>query len=225
MPSVQIPFEGFYESSHDSCFDDYIENEQEYIKDENPNVTTKELQELAEKFHFGMDWEKAHNQYVIAYVSALEDLIKSESGQDIKLKFEEMTSPWEYNFTTDRIFAEISDEDIQLMFDTVDRKSLNEAIEKRFTSYDGFMSFYANSLSEWPTDLKEWDHNQLGCLMECYLENILETDNIYKKLKSWELMESNLCNGFIDTIVSDCAGSDYRDFYNKLRGESENDAS
>lgn len=41
-----------------------------------------------------------------------------------------------------------------------------KAIKKRFTSYDGFISFYSNRIEDWlDKPLTEWDHNELGTLL------------------------------------------------------------
>ena len=45
---------------------------------------------------------------------------------------------------------------------------LKERIKERFSSRDGFMSFYSSDLGDWPKELKDWDHNQLSTLLEVY---------------------------------------------------------
>jgi hypothetical protein len=47
----------------------------------------------------------------------------------------------------------------------VDEKVLRKAIHDNHTSRDGFFSFYKNTLEEWPDDVLEWDHNQVGTLV------------------------------------------------------------
>jgi hypothetical protein len=81
-----------------------------------------------------------------------------------------MTSPRFYNFETDRVFANISEHAARKLF-AYSRKLDNHAtlakvIRARFTSRDGFHSFYSNSLAEWlEKPLDEWDHNELGTLL------------------------------------------------------------
>lgn len=88
----------------------------------------------------------------------------------IRMTFESMDSPREYNFSTDRIYGEIPLKVMREIF----RRSKAEGhatlagiIARRFTSRSGFMSFYPSDLAEWLAKagpLAEWDHNELGTL-------------------------------------------------------------
>lgn len=92
----------------------------------------------------------------------------------IGLVFEEMTSPREYNFTTDRLFAHIPLKVLRDLFkrSAADRhKTLAKAIEDRHSSYSGFVSFYSNDLREWlKKPLRDWDENELGTLLYASLK-------------------------------------------------------
>lgn len=85
------------------------------------------------------------------------------------IAFEEMTSPREYNFETDRIFVLMPAYRLQQLFakSRADgHKVLSEVIKERFTSYDGFISGYRNRLVDWlAKPLVAWDHNELGTLL------------------------------------------------------------
>lgn len=88
-------------------------------------------------------------------------------------KFEEMTSPREYNFTTDRIFCELSGRTVARLF-RMSREDnharLAACIRERFTSRDGFISHYSNRLADWlEKPLADWDHNELGTLLRALL--------------------------------------------------------
>lgn len=79
-----------------------------------------------------------------------------------------MTSPRYYTFETDRIFATCSWAFIDRLWarsKAEDHATLRAIIRDRFTSYDGFLSHYANDLDRWPTSRRDWDHNQLNALL------------------------------------------------------------
>lgn len=85
------------------------------------------------------------------------------------LEAEEMTSPREYNFETDRIFARMPLVMAREMFARSKReghKALAGIIRDRFTSCSGFVSSYSNDIAEWlEKPLASWDHNEVGTLL------------------------------------------------------------
>lgn len=92
----------------------------------------------------------------------------------IGLVFETMTSPREYNFQTDRLFADVP---LKVMRELFKRSAadnhakLSHVIRQRFTSRDGFSSFYSNNLADWiAKPLREWDHNEFGTLIIAALQ-------------------------------------------------------
>ena len=85
-------------------------------------------------------------------------------------EWEEMVSPRQYNFSTDRLFAKIDAVVLRELFRQlmlVDNSwALDGAVKAMFTSYDGFCSWYDNdpaALKAKP--LEEWDHNELQVLL------------------------------------------------------------
>lgn len=86
----------------------------------------------------------------------------------IRLTFEAMTSPREYNFETDRLFADVPVSVLTKMFrasKAENHKTFAAIIAERFTSYDGFHSFYSNRLSDWlEKSVSDYDHNELATL-------------------------------------------------------------
>lgn len=87
--------------------------------------------------------------------------------------FDEMVSPREYNFGTDRVFAHIPVTAIRRMFRlsrAEKHATLAEIIARRFTSRDGFSSFYPSDLASWLSrPVTDWDHNELGTLLDAVL--------------------------------------------------------
>jgi hypothetical protein len=179
-----IPFAGFYCSNYDSLLDSELEqyiynraNESDYESDESafPKALRLDESELGNLTWRHANWSIAHDTIAKDYAEQFGQIIADEfSTRDNPLSYSLMTSPREYNFETDRLFADLPLAIAYLMF----RESRNEGhetlarmIKERFTSCSGFISHYSNSLANWlATPLADWDHNELGTLLLAWLE-------------------------------------------------------
>jgi hypothetical protein len=161
-----IPFGGFYESIHsyevDRAEEDAFQNE-----NGDPNAG------LSSRLYWLINYRQLYTSYAEAYAS--EFAIKT----GIKLKFESMSSPREYNFATDRIFCTISREEVRRLKREVDPEALAALAKRKFTSRDGFASFYSPDIESWGS-VDGWDHNQLGTLIEASMEDDPEEDIAYE---------------------------------------------
>lgn len=168
-------FPGFYYS----CLDSLIDRELEYEME-----NTGEAWEQVEK---RFSYEDSRDAIARAWVNAF----ASHTG--IPVEWESMKSPREYNFQTDRVFVTLPIEEVQQLRDQTNDRELREAIQRNFTSRDGFISFYSDSLEgeEWQKPIQEWDHNQLMTLLEAWLtqgeidpetlqQDILEEPRVYE---------------------------------------------
>lgn len=153
-----IPFSGFYYSFHDSTLDHALEMA---MTDDQGTVLSRSLFDLA---FDSIDWRATHVEYAKLYCE------RFASHYGVSVKFTDLVSPKFYNFETDRIFAEIELAEVQRIFAAVDRKDLERIVRERFTSGDGFISHYSNRLEDWGSDLATWDHNQVGTLLQAYVE-------------------------------------------------------
>lgn len=174
--SVNIPFPGFYNSRYSESVD---WEERQFIEYETEESDSGELQHPEELRLTADEIQNLilrHTSYGIAYRSIAEtycesfDRLASESiGIPLGLKFEEMTSPREYNFQTDRIFASISLRAVRALFKKSKadgHDTLAKVIAGRFTSRSGFISYYPNTLSRWrEKPLRDWDHNETRTLL------------------------------------------------------------
>lgn len=92
---------------------------------------------------------------------------------DPAMKFDSVTSPREYNFETDRVFAQISASWAcgMLAVSSYNKHAeLNRVILERFTSRSGFISNYSNDIKSWlARPVTEWDSNELGTLFIAFL--------------------------------------------------------
>lgn len=151
-----IPFTGFYDSLHNSRFDDVIERA---FQNDDGEVN----QGLLDRVWCKLDISTGYQNYAKAYAKAFCEKF------EIVGEFESMTSPREYNFTTDRIFIKLADSEIQRIFNECDKARLTEVCKAKFTSRDGFSSFYSPDWQTWG-DVTEWDHNQCGALIQAFID-------------------------------------------------------
>lgn len=172
---IKLPFSGFYESKWSGEVDNCEEQETEYYESDKQaeEGIPPELRLTASEY---FDILFRHTEYGDAYRTIAEDYapcfstwFKGETDLDLGLTFESMTSPCEYNFATDRVFANIPVTAVRAMFERSAADSherLAEVIKERFTSYDGFSSYYDNDLESWlAKDVLEWDHNEIETLL------------------------------------------------------------
>lgn len=191
-----IPFEGFYETLSDERVDEALgisENNHEYWNEENtqrpeetktngfatwkiPAETDAEYSDRREAYFNELrdnaDYYAMRKEYCKMYV---EEFSKDNK---ITLEFESLSSPREYNFSTDRIFCFISQDEVARLLKEVDRKQFAEYIKENFTSYDGFSSSYSEYIDDWNLeDVESLDHNEVGALIECVTAKHIEEAN------------------------------------------------
>ena len=152
-------FTGFYESIHNS----YFESEEDYILEDT-----------------GKPWDEVDFTYdFIGYSQAYVNQVNRILG--LNLKFKELISPREYNFTTDKIICYISQKDIKKIAEYRFSDTMRELVKDRFTSRSGFISFYSHNLDEWNSkELKEWDSVELGTLLDVYIKELGNEDIDYQ---------------------------------------------
>ncbi len=204
MLTVNLPFEGFYNSWYSDAVDREEEQFAEYHAAESnekekdyeaywPKALRLSESDYSEILFDVTDYSVAYQQIARDYVAAFDyiagaafGLVVKDTRQrynyqtkefereaynrpSIRATFESMDSPREYNFATDRIYADIPLSVMRELFkrSKADKHATFSAvIKERFTSYDGFISGYSNRLQEWLSKpLTDWDHNELGTLL------------------------------------------------------------
>ena len=184
---AQIPFSGFYETFHAQAFDDHIEMLTcEYEENDTNNELIQELYMIA----FTPDGALGYAQN---YVEAFIDEFDALKGA----KFESMELPREYNFETDRIFIEMDGETFARVLRSTDQQVFERVCRERFTSRDGFHSYYSNDWRDWGKASK-WDHNQIGALIQAYVETM---NGKFSQFEEFSLMELALSNGLMDGLI------------------------
>lgn len=190
-----IPFSGFYNSIHSDEVDHALKM-MLIDRDSGTEYAPEFIQEAAWQ---AIDYSGVYAAYAADYAASFLDWLGLDG------KFESMTSPQYYNFETDRVFVELTREDLARLWRGVDKADLTKACKERFTSYDGFISHYSNDWRTWGR-LSTWDHNQIGILLGVYAET--EQQGEWDQWAEYSLMEDANCNGAIDQWIWDNAGPD-----------------
>jgi hypothetical protein len=183
MPEILIPFPGLYESWIVRALDSEEEREIEWLADPENDSDRAETawpeplrlteSEIGSEFFMAMNYSAAHDVLARAYLDVFNDYIDEGIdgvlGKSKRLfKFSAMTSPKYYNFQTDRLFATVTKTFVKKLWriSKADKhETLRAVIADNFTSYDGFSSFYPNTLDDWPANVLDWDHNELNALL------------------------------------------------------------
>lgn len=172
-----VPFPGFYCSIYSAELDHNEEREAERIS-EDRGISEREAADILLDI---TDHAAAYLEVAKDYVEVFNNYLTKHMGWNLGVTFESLQSPREYNFTTDRIFVNVSVETIQRLMDGANRPTLAGVIRERFTSRDGFISFYTTDLAEWlAKPIAEWDHNELGTLIFATVEEHLPEDWEFK---------------------------------------------
>lgn len=112
-----IDFGGFYHSIHSDEIDHRIES---FEIDEDK-----------------VNYKETCNSYCIEFIDSINDML------ELNLKFIQIDSPKFYNFTTDKIEAEINENDFNKLKDTyLNSNEFIDYVNENSKSYDGFISFY-----------------------------------------------------------------------------------
>jgi hypothetical protein len=193
-----IPFSGFYESDHDSLLESALE---QLFSDQNGDPLP-----CAGDAWGHIDWTKVQAEYAEEYARQFAALLSDVAGFPIRLPLVELNSPRSYKFTTDRIFCKVSQRTVKALHKLADKAKLDKLIHDKFTSYDGFLSYYDNSLTAWPKNPLEWDANQIGTLLESVFFEHFDRSNF----NAWEIMEGWDGNGGPSNLLYDALDAEGR---------------
>lgn len=174
-------FPGFYETSLDNMIDREIESRIESgveteaealasrgafpVNEGRARFEKDRERELADKYLIEANYQAARLAIAQGWVESFSE------ESELKMTWESLNSPREYNFTTDRVFVNLPEETLEKLKPCINSAEFPVVLRKMFTSYDGFISSYSNdpSAEEWSKPIEEWDHNQLQALIGAYI--------------------------------------------------------
>lgn len=199
-------FHGFYESIHSSKIDDAGDS---VIQDENGDP----IPELANIMWENLNYRKVFEGYAKLYCDNFGELY------NIPVRFESLNSPREYNFTTDSIYAHISLSTVRRIRGLTPESTLADTIRQRFTSRDGFRSFYSNDLQseEWQVPMQDWDANMIETLLEAYLFQEHSDEDLHQN--EWDMVDDR--NGAISNLVWKNLPQEAKDEIDRVTTEDE----
>ena len=152
--SIQVPFCGFHESEADAV----IQQELERAFDN---------QEIPQNFWDHWDHRPISVSFSKVYTSLFNDYFKKHTGFNLDLRFEELDSPKYYDERTDKIYARISEETLETLYDSADKAVLSHVIQERFKPEIGEKVSYSNNINDtvWTQQVSQWDLKQLETLL------------------------------------------------------------
>ena len=181
-------FPGFYNTIFEPDEDQEIESINDTRKENGLNEVD------FDKIDFDYrEYEKDVSRQCVGFIQGV---LKRDLNNGINIEFENLYSPKEYNFSNDSINVTYR---INKHFELALIKYINENLEDfqtylkgRFTSYDGFISFYSNDsdiwLNEYCRDL-ESDPVYIGALLDFYLLN--EDEDL--EMSMYDHVIGNMC--------------------------------
>lgn len=149
------------------------------------------------------EWEISENYYTDvarAYTQEIEQMYREYLGVDIKLRFTELVSPTFYNYTTDKIYCELSCEDgekfekriIELVRENY--SELAECIRENHSSRSGFISGMSNDINDWMHEFME-EELELDYLLYYLLDHCYR-NKFHNEIFEYEIWEYLSCNGY-----------------------------
>ena len=152
-------------------------------------------------------FEKFENETCEAWVEAMKDnLFDNPIGLRIG-KYTSLYSPKYYNFSTDKISfeVEVNLNELKKYCWVTCEKEFNDYLFKNWSSYDGFISFIPNNLSEYKEEYK--------------LRNDWKKDALIDIMIEWYLLK------FIDfgDVTQDVCSEDWMRIYENVTLQSEED--
>lgn len=214
MPSIRIPFPGFYNTLFSDEVDQTEQREAEYFASEE-SAENYEFSEKLEEGEFAelmcchTDYRIVHHKIAEKYPEYFNEYVKDKYDIDLKLVFEEMTSPQYYNYETDRIFCQIDADTLVLLFSMVGEEKLSKVIVDNLQSRSGFISSYSDFVQDWKDKpIDEWDYNELYMVLLALVEDDDEYDlNIYYRMSEAGVFDSARDEGF-DFVEFEAAVND-----------------
>ena len=166
---------------------------------------------------YDFDYEEYEQEVAKECVKVVEEWLENF---DIKIKFEELISPREYNFTNDSINVEytIEKNTVKEILDylEIEKEAFAKYIKKQYTSRDGFISSHSSDSEEWIKDLKDESsfHHKLGAILEFILEQEgHDEEELYSEISSSVYLNGTLKEAVVENqeYIKNYANEHYKD--------------
>lgn len=190
---IELPFMGFYESLHDELLDEHIRDAVAYAVhgegfDEISLVDGQQIDNVM--WEADIDWTAIREAYCKVYVEQL----SSELGLD--LEFADLVSPKYYNFSTDRLFVTIPEEEAKRVRKVAEQSDgWMQRIKDMFSDRDGFHSFFSPDTGDDVWTREQLDAVQYIPIMQTYVEE--------EERKEWNDIETDLIMDTIGNLSSE----------------------
>jgi len=128
---------------------------------------------------FKWDYRDYSNRVCKSFVNRLESELSHLLP--VKIEFQEIYSPKEYNFTNDSINVSIEVDLGQLIELIKEReKQAKEYFKNKYTSCSGFISFHSPFYEDWinPTYILQDEKHRVGALLDCLASIEIDEDDI-----------------------------------------------
>lgn len=162
---VEIPFWGFYNSIHDDNIDRAI---RQHYEDDQGIVEQKYEDAIYES---NVDWDKIRAEYCKRFVEQV------AHTSELDFEFLELTSPKEYNFESDRLFAKVPKDQIDRVRKEVEQyPNWATVIKETFSDRSGFWSNYSPDINHGDWTREDLDEVQWRIVIEQYFARNLDDD-------------------------------------------------
>ena len=186
-------FNGFYNTLFDNILDNATDNAIEYHNEQNNTSLNYD--------DFDFNFISIQNEICKDAVLKVEEKL-NEIGINCTIKYQNLVSPREYNFSNDSINIEINFKKFSQVIEILEQNfdSFSKYIKDNYTSRDGFISSYSSYASDWIKDLRENAENEthkVGAVLNFILQEIedYKPENLY-----FDLCENGY---FIDYTINE----------------------
>ena len=157
-------FPGFY----GTLYEPNEEMDIQYVNDEREEQGKEPLD--FDDFEF--DYKGYQLEICKSFTSVIEDLL-FDKGLVASMVYQKVNSPREYNFANDNVDIQVtltSDNITAIMKAVKDNwGKWGEYLKEKYTSYDGFSSFYSNNTEDWNIRESLQDGHKLGAILQFLL--------------------------------------------------------
>ncbi len=177
-----LTFGGFYGGQWDQGENEYDAAQWEDAMD---------VIQLKDEWGFGPNYRK---EVAEIYAKRYIDMVNEILGVDFKIISQEISSPREYNFETDKIFIKVEVGDYEALVDRLIklgsnskyRAELGKIIYDNHTSCDGFWSWMSNDIEEWFVFMYDPDEAHYTSFFIAYLMSVMDPE-------MYDNLDDNIC--------------------------------